>query len=334
MKNPFTFDGKRNAIAGVGSALVDLCINESAGFVKKAGAAKGGMVTVDHTHIEEVLTKTDAVPSVVPGGSACNTIVGIAKLGYRAKFIGKRGDDKLGEQFEQSITADGVEPTLLKSDDATGRVLSIVTPDAQRSMLTYLGASAKLLPADIKSSYFKDCAIVHIEGYLLFNPDVFKAAISAARSAGALVSLDLASFTVVEASKSLIDEALDAGQVDILIANEDETAAFTGVTKDKDEAAKKLGRRVGVAVMNMGKLGSNIIADGGKTMERVGIHGDGRAAVDTTGAGDLFIAGFLYGIVNGYNLGRCGELGAMCGYEVCQVTGAHIPDEGWARIKS
>jgi sugar/nucleoside kinase (ribokinase family) len=329
MKTPFNFNGK-TGIAGIGSALVDLCLAESEEFVRASGAQTGGMVTVGHTHIENVLSKTAQKPSVVPGGSACNTVVGAGKLGGKARFVGKRGDDELGRLLEDSLARAGVDPVLLTSPSATGRVLSIVTPDAQRSMLTCLGASSEILPEEIKEAYFNDCAIVHIEGYLLFNPQVFKAALNAARNAGARISLDLASYTVVESSREPLDEAVSGKYVDILIANEDEAAAFTGL-KNEDAAAGALGEKAPLAVMKLGKRGSVIIHGGQKV--KIAPYGDGRPAIDTTGAGDLWASGFLHGLVKGYGLQKCGELGSICGYEVCQVMGAHIPDEGWERIR-
>jgi sugar/nucleoside kinase (ribokinase family) len=309
---------------------MDICIFESAEFVAGSGARVGGMVMTDHTNIEELVARSSGKPHVVPGGSACNTAVGVGRLGGSARFVGKRGSDTLGQALAEHIAAAGVEPVLLLSPTATGRVLSIITPNAQRSMLTYLGASADIKPENIIPSHFDGCAVAHVEGYLLFNPDIFRAVIKTARSAGALVSLDLASFNVVEASLPLLNEAVDSGAVDILIANEEEAAAFTGL-KDEEKAADALRKRAPIAVMKLGKRGS-VIMHGGCTVNTPP-HGDGRPAVDTTGAGDLWASGFLYGLINGYPLERCGTLASMCGYEVCQVAGAHIPKDGWDRIK-
>jgi sugar/nucleoside kinase (ribokinase family) len=330
MKFPFNPTPNKSTIAALGSALVDLCLTESVDFVKDSGAAMGGMLMVDPAHIKDVIAKSGKPPNIVPGGSACNTAVGIGKLGANARFVGKRGDDDLGRNLEKSIKLSGVEPALLTSPTATGRVLSIITPDAQRSMLTYLGASAEIRGEEIKQSYFEDCAIVHIEGYLLFNPEVMMAALKAAKSAGAIVSVDLASYTVVEACRQLLDEIVDGGYVGILIANEDEAAAFTGY-RDEDKAAAALGEKAPLAVMKLGKRGSVIIHNDSKVV--IPPYGDGRPAIDTTGAGDLWASGFLYGLISGFDLEKCGKLGSVCGYEVCQVVGAHIPDDGWSRIR-
>jgi len=330
VKIPFKPEEGKDCIAAIGSALVDLCLTESEEFVKASGAQLGGMVMAEYEHIASVLVRSRNKPTVVHGGSASNTAAGVAELGASARFVGKRGDDELGYKFEDDIRFAGVDPVMLLSPTATGRVLSIITPDAQRSMLTYLGASAEIKPEDIKPDYFRDCAIVHVEGYLLFNPKVMMASLMAAKAVGAMVSLDLASYTVVEASKGIIEEIIDAGLVDILIANEDEAAAFTGHKNDEVKAAVALGLRAPLAVMKLGKRGSVIMH--GDNMVRVPAYGDGRPAVDTTGAGDLWAAGFLYGLVKGYDLERCGRLASICGYEVCQVVGAHIPPDGWKRI--
>jgi len=329
MNIPFIPQKNKAAVAAIGSALMDFCLHESAGFVAASGAQAGGMVMVDYTAIDAVLAKSGSEPSVVPGGSACNTAVGVGRLGGKVRFIGKRGDDELGRSLEESIRRAGVEPALSVSPSATGRVLSIITPDAQRSMLTCLGASSEMRPDEVRQSFFEDCAIAHIEGYLLFNPALLTSALNAAKAAGALVSLDLASYTVVESSRGILNEIVDGGLVDILIANEDEAAAFTGL-KDEAAAAEALGKRAPLAAMKLGKRGSMILRGGEKTV--IAPHGDGRPAVDTTGAGDLWASGFLYGLVQGYGLEKCGALASACGYEVCQVVGAHIPDDGWARI--
>jgi len=330
MNLPLSLPPNKRTIVAVGSALMDVCIFESDEFVATSGAQVGGMVMTTYTHIDDLIAHSSAAPHIVPGGSACNTAVGVGRLGGPSRFVGKRGDDTLGHTFSERIAAAGVEPVLLLSPTATGRVLSIITPNAQRSMLTCLGASAEIKPEEITPAHFDGCAVAHVEGYLLFNPDLFRAVIKTAKAAGALVSLDLASFNVVEVSLPLLNDAVNSGEVDILIANEDEAAAFTG-HKDEEKASAALRKKAPIAVMKLGKRGS-VIMHGSGTVN-IAPCGDGRPAVDTTGAGDLWASGFLYGLVNGYPLERCGALGSMCGYEVCQLVGAHIPQEGWDRIK-
>jgi sugar/nucleoside kinase (ribokinase family) len=318
----------RSLVAGVGSALVDVLLQENDDFLAKAGAQKGGMTLADISKITTTLKMTSHKPAIVSGGSACNTIVGAGRLGGPARFIGKCGKDDFGELLVRDLKKNNVEPVLFKSDSPTGRVLSIITPDAQRSMFTFLGASSETKPQEIVQAHFDDASIVHIEGYLLFNESLILTALETAKGAGALISLDLASFTVVEASKKILGMII-RDYVNIVIANEDEAFAYTG-EKDEEKALAILAQEAEIAVVKIGKRGSMIAHDGERI--RIGIIGDGKA-VDTTGAGDLWASGFLYGLAHGYTLEQAGKLGAACGAEVCKVIGAHISDEGWQRIK-
>ena len=323
----FIKDG-RQLIVGIGSALVDILMHEEDEFLAKAGAAKGGMTLVDNKDIERILAMSTTEKIVVPGGSACNTVIGVGNLGGRARFVGKCGSGKMGKLIEDDLKLQNVEPVLLRADSPTGRVLSIITPDAQRSMFTYLGASAETRPQDINSDLFKEAAVVHVEGYLLFNPELIKTSLAIAKGVGAKISLDLASYTVVEASQDLLENLVET-YVDILIANEDEAQAFTGHS-DEQQALAALAAKADIAVLKVGPRGS-YVTYAGNTIA-VSPMGDGNA-VDTTGAGDLWAAGFLFGLVKGYPIERCGRLGSACGHEVCQVIGANIAPEGWGRIK-
>ncbi len=314
-------------IAGVGSALVDVLLRESEAFVAEAGGHMGGMKLVSGAEIDAIVKRSGETPEIVCGGSACNTIVGVGCLGGSARFVGKRGTDELGELFECDLRRNHVDPVLFLSDSPTGRVLSVVTPDAQRSMFTYLGASSEARPEEFSPAVLAGAAIVHVEGYLLFNEALLRAALVAAKAAGALVSLDLASYTVVEAAKGILGDVVSE-YVDILIANEDEARVYTG-SSDEGVAIEQLARDVSIAVLKLGKRGS-VIASGG-TRVSVARMGTGEA-VDTTGAGDLWAAGFLYALVKGKDVAAAGRLGSACGYEVCQVIGAQIPVEGWQRI--
>jgi len=319
----------RTLVTGIGSALIDILLQESDEFLAATKGQKGGMVLVEKEDIDGILATSKKTPAIVPGGSACNTIIGVGKLGGPARFIGKRGTDELGENFESALEKGGVEPVLMTTDADSGRVLSVITPDAQRSMFTFLGASAQMRKDEIVVPKFHGSAIVHIEGYLLFNEELMMAALKSAKESGALISLDLASFTVIEASKNILTSIIDE-YIDIVIANEDEAAAYTGKT-DEREALDALAGQAEVAVVKVGKRGSFIKHR--DTVTHIGLIGkDG--AVDTTGAGDLWAAGFLYGLAHGYSIEQSGTIGSACGGEVCQVVGAHIPEDGWDRIRA
>ncbi len=319
---------KKDLVVGVGSALVDILVYEDDKFLNRINAVKGGMIYVEKDFIEHALTLTQSKPVIVPGGSACNTVVGVCKLGGNTRFVGKRGPDDMGNFFEKDLKKNKVEPVLFQSSSPTGRVLSVITPDAQRSMLTFLGAASENRPDEITQKCFNNAAIVHLEGYLLFNEALMIATLKSARKAGAKISLDLASFTVVNQSKALLEKIVH-DFVDILIANEDEAKAFTEVS-DEIQALKILSQNVGIAVLKVGERGSYIACD--KKIIRVEPMGRGNIT-DTTGAGDLWASGFLFGLIKGFGFEKCGRLASACGYEVCCVTGANIPENGWNRIK-
>lgn len=318
-----------NTITGIGSALVDVLINETDEFLQKLDKKKGGMTYVTADEQQAIISASSQAPVIVPGGAACNTILGVGNLGGAAKFIGAQGKDEYGDIFENKVRECRVEPVLSYFDTPTGKVLSVVTPDAQRSMFTDLGASSLLDPAGVTSQMFSGTAIALVEGYLLFNRDLMMAAVKAAKEAGALVALDLASFEVVNASQDILPELVKE-YVDILIANEDEAKAYTGES-DESAALEKLSANVTYAVLKVGSRGSYIRHD--NTVTRIAPV-KGNAPVDTTGAGDLWASGFLYGIANGHSIEKSGQLGSMCGYEVCQVMGAQIPDPVWAKIRA
>ena len=328
MQQDGTAVSKKEMVVGVGSALVDILTHEDDDFLNQTGAVKGGMRYVDPDFIDSVLSKSSGEPKIVSGGSACNTVVGVGKLGGVARFVGKCGKGRWGNMFCEDLIQQNVEPAVLRSTSPTGKVLSIITPDAQRSMFTFLGASAETRPEELHHGYFDGAAIVHVEGYLLFNPDLIVGALQAAKKAGAMVSLDLASFTVVEESRDLLEHLLEK-YVDIVMANEDEARAFSGAARES-EALKILGEKTDIAVVKVGRRGSHIARD--RKVWKVQALGDG-TAVDTTGAGDLWASGFLFGLVKGYPLERCGAIASACGYEVCQTVGATIPSSGWDRIR-
>jgi len=319
---------KKSKITGIGSALVDILINESDEFLSSLGKEKGGMTLVEDRDIQKILSASKQKPIFVSGGAACNTIVGVANLGGDARFIGKRGSDGYGKNFEKALVTSNVEPLVSTSSSPTGKVLSIITPDAQRSMFTFLGASTELDPESITSDMFKETAITMIEGYLLFNKNLMLASLNAAKKAGSLIALDLASFEVVNASKEILDNIVKE-YVDILIANEDEAKAYTGLDNER-KSIEKMALNVTYAVLKVGKDGSFVAHNNNITKIK---PESGNAPKDTTGAGDLWAAGFLFGLANGFSIEKSGQIASACGYEVCQVMGAHLDQKAWARIK-
>ena len=315
----------RSCVVGVGAALVDLLVEEEDHFVSRLGSDKGGMTLVELAAIENALKTTAAAVKAVPGGSACNTMVGIGNLGGKARMIGRLGGDELGRTFLDGLEKAGVDRKIRVSDASTGRVLSVVTPDAQRTMFTYLGASSELHPDDVTAEHFHDAGMVLLEGYLLFNRPVVERIIDLAGKAGAKLVLDLGSFQVVEACRDFLDKIIHES-VDIVLANEDEAKAFTGM--GHSESLEILAAKVETAVVKVGKDGVLV----GSGSDRHQVSGHPVQAIDTTGAGDLWASGFLYGLSHGLSLENAARLGCKVGSEVVQVLGAVIPDAGWDRI--
>jgi len=316
-------------IVGVGAALMDLLVEENDDFLGRMGAEKGGMTLVEAPLIRTALEGTTSGVKSSPGGSASNTIVGIGSLGGRARMIGRVGQDQLGETFREGLRLAGVEERVRVSDDAeTGRVLSVVTPDAQRTMFTFLGASSALNPGDVTDADLSDAALVHLEGYLLFNRPVVERVLDLAQAHKARVALDLGSFQVVEAMRPYLDELFAKRRIDVLLANEDESRAYTGL--GESESLEHFADKVDIAVVKRGKHGA-LIAHG---KDRVDVSAHVVKAIDTTGAGDLWASGFLYGINHGLSLENAANLASKVGSEVVQVLGAVIPGAGWDRVKS
>ncbi|MEO7426955.1 MAG: adenosine kinase [Fibrobacteria bacterium] len=316
--------GRNPWVAGVGAALVDLLVEEEDGFISRLGSEKGGMTMVELPAIEAALKGTSAAVKMVPGGSACNTIVGIGNLGGKARMIGRLGKDALGKAFLDGLIKAGVDHRIRQSDMPTGRVLSVVTPDAQRTMFTYLGASSLLSPDDVALDDLDGVGMVHLEGYLLFNRPLVEKIIATAKLAKAKIVLDLSAYQVVEICRDFLDQII--GSVDIVLANEDEAKAYTGL--GESESLEILAGKVETAVVKIGKRG--VMVAQGKARHTVEAHLV--KAIDTTGAGDLWASGFLFGLNQGLSLETSARLGCKVGSEVVQVMGAVIPDAGWKRV--
>lgn len=315
-------------IFGVGAALMDVLAKVDDSFIEAQGSPKGGMTLVELEQSEELLESCQDEKVLVAGGSACNTLVGVSQLGGESQFVGMVGEDNLGQAFQNSIESNGVHSHLYKSSTATGRVVSLITPDAERTMFTYLGASAELSVNDLKGDEFKSSSIVHVEGYLAFNEPVFRMVLELAKAAGARVSLDLASFEVVQFKRELLEEVIPS-HVDILIANEDEAAEFCQSKLNEETTLEVLSRNVDTAILKLGSQGS-FINDRG---EKHRIQARMVEAVDTTGAGDLWAAGYLFGINEGWTQTKSAKLGSLVASEVVKIIGASIPKDRWDYIR-
>lgn len=314
-------------IVGVGAALVDLLVNVQDSWIQENKAVKGDMQLVDFSRIESLLSTLPAYEKV-PGGSACNTLVGYAKLGGEAAFVSKTGEDELGKLFALHLKNSNVQSLIKHVNEPTGRVLSVVTPDAERTMFSYLGASDTLSLDDFPENVFDGAALTYIEGYRAFDAKTFRGVLERSKAAGVPTALDFGSFGVVNVCRSLFEGLFAEGLIDMIFANEEEAKAYTG--KEPREALEELAKYTSLAVVKLGAEGA-LVSYQGTVFE---IKAKKVQALDTTGAGDLWAAGFLFGFLSGLDIPDCGKLASEVAAEVVQVQGASIPDSVWNRLKN
>src|ERR1700710_215 len=313
-------------VLGIGNAIFDVLARTDEGFLKRHGMTKGGMALIDEARALAIygdMGKDSGTPVEMSGGSAANTIVGIASLGARTAFIGKVKDDQIGRLYSHDIKAANVafatEPAA--GGPATGCSYILVTPDGERTMNTYLGAAQELVPDDIDPVQIAASSIIYLEGYL-WDPknakDAFVKASVSAHQAGRQVALTLSDSFCVERYRAEFLELLRNGTVDLVFANEAELYSLYQAS-DFDAAITQLRSDVKLAVVTRSEKGcivaspDGIIAVPAFPIEKI---------VDTTGAGDLFAAGFLFGLVRGASYENAGRLGALAAAEVIQHIGA------------
>lgn len=308
-------------VLAVGNALVDVLASAEEELIDELGLTKGTMALIDEPRME-VIYGAMGPGTEVSGGSAANTAVGAASLGASAHFVGRVRDDQLGHVFVHDIRATGVGYTGVPAADgpATGCCLILVTPDAQRTMNTFLGASALIGPADIDPAVVGSARVTFLEGYLFDPPDAkeaFFCAASAAHDAGREVALTLSDTFCVERHRDSFLELLD-GNIDILFANEAEILALYRLD-DFDEAVARVRGHVPLAALTRSGAGSVLLGEGGDPL-----HVDAvpvAEVLDTTGAGDLYAAGFLFGHCRDLPLATCGALGSVAAAEVISHLG-------------
>ncbi len=301
-------------VAAIGNAIVDVIAPADEAFLEAEGLTKGGMTLIDEARAAELYGRMGAAIEA-SGGSAGNTIAGVASLGGRGAFIGKLGQDTLGDVFAHDIGAiGGAFSGGRLGDHATGRCLIQVTPDGQRTMSTCLGAAALLTPDDVDPAVIEAAHIVYLEGYQFDPPEArraFAKAAGLARANNRLIALSLSDAFVVHRHRPALLAFIEA-EVDILFANEVEiTALFE--TEDFDAAAARSRGLVKIAALTRGADGSVVVADGQSLA--VAAY-PVQKVVDTTGAGDQYAAGFLYGLSQGRGLDACARLGALAASEV------------------
>lgn len=320
-------------VLGIGNAIVDVISHADDAFIAENGLAKGAMTLIDADQAEALYAKMG--PGVeISGGSAANTIAGIAGLGGRAAYIGKVADDQLGAVFRHDIRAAGVayDSAPIADGAPTARCLILVTPDAQRTMNTFLGASTELGPDDIDPALIARAQITYLEGYLWDKPAAKEAFVKAARlagEAGRKVSLTLSDTFCVDRHRDSFLELID-GHIDILFGNEAELLALYQ-TDNFNAALAAVRGHCDIAVLTRSEKGS-VVLEGPNVYE---VPADPVAkVVDTTGAGDLFAAGFLFGVTQGRHLAECARIGSIAAAEIISHTGARAEADLKALVAS
>jgi sugar/nucleoside kinase (ribokinase family) len=312
---------RRGEVVCIGHAIVDRLAHVEEATVIASGVEPGSMTLVDGNQISKIV---ELVPDwvQVAGGSAANTAAGLASLGDRPSFVGSVGTDALGEGYERDLAGHGVRCVLGRDSEgrATGQCLVLVTEDSGRTMATNLGAGVVIDVAAVERAEVAESAAVYLEGYLLDSPGTFSAmerAIDLARRSGALVAVSLSDPFLVERHGEAL-KALVEGGVDLLFANEEEARRFTGAS-ELEEALERLERPGLVAAVTLGPEGAVLVDRGERARVKAWSVGP---VDDTTGAGDLFAAGVLHGLVHGAPLEVAGRLGALAAAEIVSHLGA------------
>ena len=313
-------------VVGIGNAMVDILTNADEGFLAAHNLTKGAMTLVDADQGASIYQAMG--PTVeMSGGSVGNTMAGLASLGGTGSYIGKVRNDQLGGTFQQSLQSLGIDFSTQPAVDGspTARCLVVVTPDGQRSMATYLGACTELGPEDIDADTIRSHSITYLEGYLWDAPQAMEAMVTAAqlaRDAGRRVALTLSDSFCVDRHRDSFKELIRE-HIDILFANEDEIVSLYQVG-DVHQAVELIRRDCPLTAVTRSEKGSIIAAgDETHTIDIVPVE----RVVDSTGAGDLYAAGFLYGITHGYDLASSGRIGAIAAAEIISHVGAR-PEAG------
>ncbi|HZD02920.1 MAG TPA: adenosine kinase [Actinomycetes bacterium] len=307
-------------VVGIGNALVDVLDHKPHDFIALHGLAKGTMTLIDEDRAHHLYQAMEPALEM-SGGSAANTMVGIASLGGSAAYIGRVCDDQLGKVFAEDLRATGVEFSVPPAPDgpATGRCVIVVTPDAQRTMNTCLGASTDLAPEDVDPDLIARAKVVYLEGYLWDRPsakEAFRTAARLAHAAGRQVALTLSDPFCIGRHRESFVELID-GEIDVLFANEEEITSLFEVASF-DEAVRLVRGKVSVAALTRSVKGSVIISGD----EVHAIDPFPVSVTDTTGAGDMYAAGFLHGLAQGWHLQACGRLGSAAAARIISQTGA------------
>jgi len=318
------------SILGIGNALTDiLAVLPDDSFINKFHLPKGSMQHVDMATGDVIWNSLKPLGvHYVAGGSAANTIACTSIFGMTSSFIGKVGDDELGHLFKSDQAQYGVKSRLLKSDKSSGRSMVFVNGEnGERTFAVYLGAALDLVPEDLQPEWFEGYDYFHIEGYLVQNQALIRRAVELAHAAGCIISLDMASYNVVESNNAFLHDIVSS-YVDIVFANETESYAFTKIS-DPQSALREISTMCDIAVVKVGKDGSWVKSGDDEHY----IEAWPAERVDATGAGDTYAAGFLYAHSLGMPLEVCGQVGSVIAAKVVEVIGTKIDVPRWRDAK-
>ena len=317
------------SILGIGNALTDiLAVFPDETMLREYHLPPGSMQHVDLETGDRIWDKLKEVGvKYVPGGSAANTITCTSIFGMPSGFIGKIGNDELGHLYRSSLEQSGVKTTLLTGTKGSGRAMCFITgANAERTFADYMGAALELVPEDLKPEFFEGYDYFHSEGYLVQNQDLIRKAVQMAKEAGCIISIDMASYNVVESNEAFFHNLVEK-YIDIVFANESEARAYT--KKEPREALDELAEQCRIAIVKVGKDGSMVKAGD----EYHFIDPWPAATIDATGAGDTYAAGFLYAHSLGMPLKVCGEVGSIIAAKVVEVIGTKIDIPRWKAAK-
>jgi sugar/nucleoside kinase (ribokinase family) len=316
-------------VLGIGAPIVDYVIHVSAEFLTNLPGTKAGMLPVDYQTFLQILEQTQASPELLLGGSSANTIRGLAYFGHSCAILGRIGADAPGEKFTKGLETLGVKTSyLIPTNTPTSQVISLVSPDKERTMRAFLGASREILPEDLSHTMFQGSKIVHLEGYNLLNLPLLHQAMEMAKEAGAKISLDLGSHEIVQMHRETILNLLER-YVDIVFANRLEVELLTQLSPEK--ATAYLRDLCSTVVILLDKEGCIVAQD--TTVVKMPAH-PVETLVDTTGAGDIFASGFLHGYLLDRPLEECARYGVLAGAAIIQVHGVEMPHEAWKELHS
>lgn len=317
-------------IIGIGNALVDIILFlENDDLLQAFSLPKGSMQLVDADMALQVEESARSCRKhMASGGSAANTIHGLARLGMETAFIGTVGKDPFGEFFEKDMKDCGIHPILSTGTTSTGRAISLVSPGGERTFATYLGAAIELAASRLNATLFRGYAHLHLEGYLVPNQQLVESALVLAQQCDMTVSLDLASYNVVEANLDFLKRIIERYKP-VIFANEEEARAFSGHA-DPQKSLDAFASICHTAVVKIGARGS-LIFHKGKNYSADAIPAN---CLDTTGAGDLYAAGYLYGFVRELPPDACGRIGSLLAGRVIEEAGAKIGASSWDKIRN